>query len=195
MHGIYLLFHFQNQVHRLLAQNRDLIVNIHKLMMKLQDNHATQFHEAIDETWLLSELSPNATVMSSAYSDSTAGLGTTNIDFNSSIFNNSNVNPSPKNPIMSSSTPNNKLFDGLTSNSHTSESISVSNNTASSTETRSKKNGTSNDSGLKETNPFSPLTSTNDMYQFAFDNTINTTKHSPGVDNNNMTEIPQATVS
>jgi len=91
----------QQQVHRLLAQNREMLVMIQRLMSQVSDKYAKDNNEPLNETWILSELSSNFSMNSSSNlykTDSLTNsnlLGSRNIDFSSQVFDNSNIGPSP----------------------------------------------------------------------------------------------------
>lgn len=115
----------QKQVHRLLAQNREMLIMIQKLMTQVSDQHAKNHSEPLNQKWMLSELSPSATVLESStlFPDNpNNGLGTKTIDFNSQIFDNINIGTSESHLNVTnstSSTANNKLtFDDIIVRNH-----------------------------------------------------------------------------
>ncbi|XP_047135094.1 carboxyl-terminal PDZ ligand of neuronal nitric oxide synthase protein [Hydra vulgaris] len=86
----------QNQVNRLLSQNRELSFMLQKAMSKLQERYCSATDTPLDDAWILNQLSQNGLDSTSIYSGTTAGLGSFQIDFTSEIFDNSNVGPSPQ---------------------------------------------------------------------------------------------------
>lgn len=162
----------QNQVTRLLAQNRELIGNIQKMMTQMQEKHSKEYPESFNETWMLSDLSSNAAVLSSSMNpESTSGLGSTNIDFNSQIFNNSNVGPSPRHTITGNSfTPDRKIslsFEDIASRSYNNSSLVETNNSS----------DMSNE--FNDKNPFIPKTTmSSDVYKLTYDTSLNNSSNS-----------------
>ena len=151
----------------LLAQNRELITQMQKLMIQIQDKHKKENPDNSVENWLLSDLSPNAYILSSSRQDSSGGLGTLNMDFSSEIFDNSNVGSTPIRTNPATSNKNSLTFEDIASRNFSNL------NTADSTSTGSSTN-----------NPFTPTTMTNDVYKFTFDTSLNSSKHS---NENNVT--------
>lgn len=162
----------QHQVHRLLAQNRELVVIVQKLMSQVQDKHNKDSSEPYNETWMLSQLSSNATIFSSSslFPNSTSGMGTSNnIDFDSHVFDNSNTGPSPRHPAVSMSTPRKDItFEDLVGRNLPSNSHHVNNHAA----------NTSVDTNVKTNNSSQNPFGIDDMYKFAFNSTVNTTASS-----------------
>ena len=183
-------------MHRLLAQNREMLVMIQKLMTQVSDNHAKEFSEPLNQKWILSELSPCATVLSSSnlFQDSTGGnLGSTNnMDFNSQIFDNMNIENSPGHPTAitcpSSSSPSKLSFDDIISRNHMQGNAlsTISENTSTPNASLNNHIDLSFTMDEKDTNPFvaaPPLTTkmnTNRGHHLTTNSNNN---------NNNMTEI------
>lgn len=154
----------QQQVHRLLAQNREMLVMIQRLMTQVSEKHSKDNNEPLNETWILSELSRNSTVLSSSslFQDSSTNntlLGSNNIDFNSQVFDNSNIGPSPMHRNVNASTTSTSFKDIFTSTAN-----SMNGNASGFVST------TDAEESVKRSNPFAT-----DAYRIAFDNSTNTT--------------------
>lgn len=138
----------------------------------MQEKHSKDYPESFNETWMLSDLSSNATVLSSSMNpESTSGLGSTNIDFNSQIFNNSNVGPSPRHTITGSSfTPDRKIslsFEDIASRSYNNSSLVETNHSS----------DMSNE--FNDKNPFIPKTTmSSDVYKLTYDTSLNNSSNS-----------------
>ena len=177
-------------MHRLLAQNREMLVMIQRLMSQVSDKYAKENNEPLNETWILSELSQNFSLNSNSnlFTDLNASsnlLGSNTIDFSSQVFDNSNLGLSPLHRNMNAGTG----MTGLSTSAASSPFKGTFNDpfaTSTITSSSSNQNGgfasmmtstaeTDIGTNVKATNPFAT-----DAYRIAFDNTLSsTTSHAP----------------
>ena len=196
-------------MHRLLAQNRELIAMVHKLMSQVHDKHATRDKlnndnlEPMNETWMLHDLS-SAVYGSSGFG--TNSLGTNGpMDFASQIFDNSNAgfNNGVK---INSSTVDSFFGEILTTNTSMNMNGNVTTNMQHNNNNNVKSNLNSTTTipnkttilgagpspphrrdlsqQYDATNPFVPQLSMSAMYKPTFNTSVETT-FSPQHNNNN----------
>lgn len=175
-------------MHRLLAQNREMLVMIQKLMTQVSDKHAKEFSEPLNESWMLSELSPAATVLNSnsnLFHDPSGGLGTKNIDFDSQIFDNLNIgdNGTRSKKSVTVMSPNKLTFDDMIGQNHA----------IGGTTPNGDLNTTLNlTTDSKDTNPFSaapPIHYKKKSLNNSINTTLNSTSANTDARNNNVTDF------